>query len=287
MAKRPTQSKQAAKLVIAALRRICTRKKIDLSTVLDDLGLSGAEKRSFYAAIRAAVSELHPRVLLHSGRTFELDARASLHAKAFARARTVGDVVDVVERALRGAPKPIRTGGFGIRIGGFTWMEVGRAPSDHSGHPKSKARRGGRTGVKVTKSAAPPKKKKLRASARRTRYRGSPRPSPPRHRVGHHPQTSPPPAAPLIAPAPVPETERQISIWISDGKKRIKRVLKIGETYVLNFKVGEPVAESFIAGPNAVVPASDIPAGGQQRRQASRCLLQSAAHCPSRPTRQT
>lgn len=105
MAKRPTQSKQAAKLVIAAMRRICTRKKIGLSTVLDDLGLSGAEKRSIYAAIRAAVSEL--------------DARASLLAKAIARARTVGDVLGAVARALRGARKPISYGGgsFAPQVG--------------------------------------------------------------------------------------------------------------------------------------------------------------------------
>jgi hypothetical protein len=65
----------------------------------------------------------------------------------------------------------------------------------------------------------------------------------------------------------IPESERQINIWIgerdralpvsSDEGPRVDRALTIGQTYVLNFRVGPPVVDSR---KNAVV--SDVPAGG-------------------------
>jgi hypothetical protein len=62
--------------------------------------------------------------------------------------------------------------------------------------------------------------------------------------------------------APTPDAERRVNIWIGAGKTRYKRTLKVGNTYVLNFSVGAPVTDSFTTGPEAIVPARDIPTGG-------------------------
>src|SRR5204863_4874325 len=40
------------------------------------------------------------------------------------------------------------------------------------------------------------------------------------------------------------------------------RELTIGESYMLNFKVGAPVTGNLIGGPGTAVPAADVPAGG-------------------------
>ena len=48
--------------------------------------------------------------------------------------------------------------------------------------------------------------------------------------------------------APGPATERQINIWVGDGTEELKRALKIGTTYVLNFRIGQPVAGSLTVG---------------------------------------
>lgn len=60
----------------------------------------------------------------------------------------------------------------------------------------------------------------------------------------------------------VPSTERQINIWIADGGAELKRVLKIGETYRLNFRVGQPVTGSLTTGKQAAVEPGDVPPGG-------------------------
>jgi hypothetical protein len=58
----------------------------------------------------------------------------------------------------------------------------------------------------------------------------------------------------------VPATERQINVWIGEKDTGLKRVLEIGHTEILSFKVGKPMAESLISGDAAAV--SDVPRGG-------------------------
>jgi hypothetical protein len=67
---------------------------------------------------------------------------------------------------------------------------------------------------------------------------------------------------PSTAPSLVPATERQINIWIGEGGVGLKQVLKIGEIYLLNFRVGQPVSGSLTSGEAAVVNAKDVPPGG-------------------------
>src|SRR5262249_37890864 len=60
----------------------------------------------------------------------------------------------------------------------------------------------------------------------------------------------------------VPKTERQINIWIGEGDGGRKEVLKIGEIYRMNFRVGQPVSGSLTSGEAAAVSARDVPPGG-------------------------
>jgi hypothetical protein len=69
-------------------------------------------------------------------------------------------------------------------------------------------------------------------------------------------------ATPLAATSLVPATERQINIWIGESDQGFEEVLKIGETYRLNFRVGQPVRGSLTSGDAAKVSASDVPKGG-------------------------
>jgi hypothetical protein len=68
--------------------------------------------------------------------------------------------------------------------------------------------------------------------------------------------------APARAASLVPATERQVNIWIGEGDAGLKQVLKIGETYLLNFRVGQPVSGSLTSGETAAVLARDVPPGG-------------------------
>ncbi|MCG2641717.1 MULTISPECIES: C25 family cysteine peptidase [Bradyrhizobium] len=75
---------------------------------------------------------------------------------------------------------------------------------------------------------------------------------------------------PLLAPkvranppaSLVPASERQINIWIGGGKVGLKQALKIGETYLLNFRVGQPVSGSLTSGEAAAVNPNDVPPAG-------------------------
>jgi hypothetical protein len=67
---------------------------------------------------------------------------------------------------------------------------------------------------------------------------------------------------PSAATSLVPATERQINIWIGEGDAGLKRVLQIGETYLLNFRVGQPVSGSLTSGEAAAVSSRDVPPGG-------------------------
>jgi hypothetical protein len=64
------------------------------------------------------------------------------------------------------------------------------------------------------------------------------------------------------APSFVPATERQINIWIGEGDAGLKQVLQIGETYLLHFRVGQPVSGSLTSGEAAAVSSRDVPPGG-------------------------
>jgi hypothetical protein len=60
----------------------------------------------------------------------------------------------------------------------------------------------------------------------------------------------------------VPTTERQINIWIGDGDVALKHALKIGQTYRINFMVGQPISGSITYGAMAAVSSRDVPEGG-------------------------
>jgi nucleoid DNA-binding protein len=53
-----------------------------------------------------------------------------------------------------------------------------------------------------------------------------------------------------------------INAWISERTTSPKEPLRVGETYTLNFKVGQPVESSLIAGSDATILLTDIPQGG-------------------------
>jgi hypothetical protein len=270
---------QAEKLVLAAIRRVSSRKRIVLGTHLDDLDLSAAQRRSLYSAVRKAVSAAN--------------TKASLPAKAFAGVRTVGAIVDVVTRALRSA----RTGAegrvdktrppidLGDKVSRGPLRATAKKPTRKAAAKKSVAKKAVRKGaVKKTARKATAKKRPLKkavggrvtvkewavetppyATAETGRacacsgcfgcFRSPWQPLPGEPVVG-------PPKPRPTAPVPIPKTERHISIWIAEGEKPFKRVLAIGQTYVLNFKVGDPVAGSLTTGPDATVPVWHIPIGG-------------------------
>ena len=255
------------------------------------LDLSATQRRSLYAAVRKAVSAAN--------------AKASLPAKEFAGVGTVGDIVDVVTRALRDA----RTGAEG-RVDNRgevsrrrTWATT-KKPAWKAAAKKSVAKK------------ATVKKGAVKKTARKTMLKKRPMKKAAAKKVVRKPAARKPPPPPG-APEPkrpvqgfdwgvlrgwaareadrlevdrleverlearrlnarrmeadrleaqrleaVQETERHMSIWIGDGETPFKRVLTVGRAYVLNFKVGEPVAGSLTTGPEATVPVRDIPIGG-------------------------
>ena len=72
-------------------------------------------------------------------------------------------------------------------------------------------------------------------------------------------QTMPPEPRDLTSPPP---PDRRISFWISEREKAPQRPLDLGQTYMGNFRVGDPVAASMIRGTGAIIPDSDIPEAG-------------------------
>ncbi len=56
--------------------------------------------------------------------------------------------------------------------------------------------------------------------------------------------------------------EKQISVWVSEQEKEPERPLRTDEMVTLNFKVGQPVSASLVAGPATRVPLADIPEEG-------------------------
>jgi hypothetical protein len=56
--------------------------------------------------------------------------------------------------------------------------------------------------------------------------------------------------------------ERRISVWLSERPSGETQPLRVSEVYTLNVKVGRPEAGSLLAGPDAVVPDSDVPPEG-------------------------
>jgi hypothetical protein len=77
------------------------------------------------------------------------------------------------------------------------------------------------------------------------------------------PKRAKPPAREEEAPQPPAptaalESERRISIWIGERNTARKESLKVGETYLLNFKVGTPVEETLVSGDDTVVPSADV-----------------------------
>lgn len=60
----------------------------------------------------------------------------------------------------------------------------------------------------------------------------------------------------------VPETERHISAWVSERAGDSSEPLLLGETYTLNFKVGNREQSSLINGHESILLSSDIPDNG-------------------------
>lgn len=59
-----------------------------------------------------------------------------------------------------------------------------------------------------------------------------------------------------------PEGEKSISAWIGGRSVDSARPLTAGDTYILNFKVGNPVENNLFSGPETQVNPLDIPEGG-------------------------
>lgn len=56
--------------------------------------------------------------------------------------------------------------------------------------------------------------------------------------------------------------ERRINAWLTERPKGLQDPLRVGQRYTLNLQVGAPVLASLINDPGALVPTSDLPAGG-------------------------
>ena len=222
--------KQARNIVFDATEQISgrSRNQIGRGTSFDDLGLAAEDIIRLFLAIRGS---LPPGLIKFTQR-------------AFLGTKTVGDVLDLLvlkprrttieDLASEGAPDdPIRRKIEEVR----TAIEAASPPKKAKPKP---ARGGIRVGeadldVEIEISRPPQVKRKGLATA-----------------------SDPPPAA----PAWQPQKERQISIWIGEENSPAERALAIGQTYLLSFKVGAAVKASFVGGPEAEVPAADIPAGG-------------------------
>ncbi|MFZ0133457.1 MAG: CpXC domain-containing protein [Desulfobacterales bacterium] len=59
-----------------------------------------------------------------------------------------------------------------------------------------------------------------------------------------------------------PAAERHISVWVDEEAGQPAERLRVNKTYLLNFKVGQAVRGSLLDGPDTLVSAADIPAGG-------------------------
>lgn len=289
MAGQPNVAKQAAALVTAIMARVATGQKINLGTVLDDLGLSAAEKRALFVAIRQAVAAIN--------------LAAAMPAKAFDSVRTVRDLAAVVTQFLldpgrkaKGragaptaptAPKPAAPRNPAVRqniepitidpLPGDPFEPPARRPGSKTGTAKPKPRGGGGGCGSSWPSNRSPFTDRLSDQGlgldtfvdalRIARLGAGGGVAAPTGLEVPFPESSPAgaPAAPsseALAPPLVPATERQINIWVGDGAEGLRRALKIGETYVLNFKIGQPVSGSLTSGSAAAVGAGDVPAGG-------------------------
>ena len=65
-----------------------------------------------------------------------------------------------------------------------------------------------------------------------------------------------------LPPAETPGPERRINVWVGEHDEGLQGPLHVGVVYPLNFMVGEPVVGSLVAGPEGVVPQSDVPPEG-------------------------
>jgi hypothetical protein len=251
--------KQATELVINATRRVAGRSRnISLDTLLDDLGLSAADLADLYAAILDAISPVA--------------GMKKLTPKRFDQVKTVGDIVKAVT-----STRPRRPG-LGIKVDpvfpkiiigedtvGGDKQEIHPTTSSGTIRPlygvviRDKSRSADVDTLMAYKTVAldlmkdhkGPDAKNLADAVKELDKA-----------IAAKPATTDVVAAPSIAPKPLPETERQISIWIGEGDKSFDRVLQIGKTYLLNCKVGAPVEGSLTSGPGAEIHSADIPAGG-------------------------
>jgi hypothetical protein len=57
-------------------------------------------------------------------------------------------------------------------------------------------------------------------------------------------------------------SDKRINAWLNGGDDGALRILETGHEYLLNFKVGSMVPSSLVSGSTAIVPKTDIPAGG-------------------------
>jgi hypothetical protein len=242
MAKHSDLMKQATELVIDVISGVTGRspKDIGLDTLLADFGLSAPETARLLSRILAAVS-----------RVSEL---ANLAPKALDHVKIVRDIV----RAITAARVPDRKT---VVLGGNQERE----------QRQQQRRRQERKDIAFdAPSETKPRRKAgnpdFTSKVNDLNLETSGTPETLRGR-GRNPPNNPATAeSPLVSEkpeiAPRAETERQVSVWIGDESQPTDRALKIGETYSLSFKVGAPVQVSFIKGPEAKVPAADIPPGG-------------------------
>jgi hypothetical protein len=67
---------------------------------------------------------------------------------------------------------------------------------------------------------------------------------------------------PTEGPVPSPKSERRINVWVGGREEAVPGAVLVGQTFTLNFMVGQPVAASLVTGPGGAVPRSDVPPEG-------------------------
>ncbi len=265
----PFDSIKAKQLVLQASREAISRPhlKIGLNTLFDDLDLSDDELTALYEAIRQAGSTL--------------TGFPKLTRNTFLRARTMGDLVKIIvkdsPKITIGTPKPKKGSKFVVgtikNLRGTTVEEIIKHTEPSRPGKKRKAGSGqlkidwdkidltlSQLGASKDKADPTPTEKregtaKIAADSTAAAAGKAPEPITPAQQPAKA-------EAQPTAVEPTQETERRIGIWIGEADKPANRGLRIGQSYLLNFKVGAPVEGSLAEGEDTVVPPSDVPPGG-------------------------
>lgn len=253
MAIRVATARKIADAVIDAIRQMTGLNVIDSTMSLVALGFSFDAREALYQRLGKTVPGL-----------------SETTHRAFQRAKTVSDIVNVVTDAVRHRRTAARDqtgrGGGHARAssrGSSGQGKIGRASRSAAGARPPRSAKGKPKRKKILRSGADSPVIVFRARAADVAF-GEPeafderssrrQASSGRGRSKSHNAL----AHELVVPR---DSERRIGVWIG-GEASPQRSLTIGRTYSLNFKVGRLVAESMVVGADGLVPESDVPVGG-------------------------